>query len=209
MSELSVLGGGGHSLVVAEAADCAGWRLLGVYDDSTQPVACIRGGLSLLGPLLAAFKGARLLTVGSVAARRRVLDALGELDDDEWATIVHPRALISRSCRIDPGGFIGANAVVQASATLGRHAIINTGAIVEHECQLGENVHIAPGAILAGNVTVGSDTLVGIGARVLPGMTIGEGCTIGAGAVVVHHVPDGATVVGVPARTLRSGASRA
>lgn len=41
---------------------------------------------------------------------------------------------------------------------------------------------------------------IGSNATILPGITIGERTLIGAGAVVTKDVPDGATVVGNPAR---------
>jgi acetyltransferase-like isoleucine patch superfamily enzyme len=49
-------------------------------------------------------------------------------------------------------------------------------------------------------VRVGSGTLLGLGSRILPGIRVGRGCTVGAGAIVTRDVPDGVTVVGVPAR---------
>ena len=36
-----------------------------------------------------------------------------------------------------------------------------------------------------------------------PGVTIGRDALVGAGAVVVHDVPDGAIVVGNPARVVK------
>ncbi|HZW78021.1 MAG TPA: acetyltransferase, partial [Flavobacteriaceae bacterium] len=41
------------------------------------------------------------------------------------------------------------------------------------------------------------------GASIIPGVNIGKWCTIGAGAVILHDVPDGATVVGNPGRKLK------
>ncbi len=46
---------------------------------------------------------------------------------------------------------------------------------------------------------------IGSGATILPGITIGEGAMIGAGSVVIKDVPDNLTVVGNPARPVRSG----
>jgi serine O-acetyltransferase len=50
---------------------------------------------------------------------------------------------------------------------------------------------------------IGDDVFIGAGARVLGGIRVGNGAMIGANAVVIHDVPDGATVVGVPGRIIR------
>jgi acetyltransferase-like isoleucine patch superfamily enzyme len=44
---------------------------------------------------------------------------------------------------------------------------------------------------------------IGSNATILCGVTIGEGAVVGAGSVVTRDVPEGATVVGNPARVLR------
>lgn len=51
-------------------------------------------------------------------------------------------------------------------------------------------------------VSIGADVWIGGGAIILPGVTIGDGALVGAGAVVTRDVPDGASVVGNPARIL-------
>jgi UDP-2-acetamido-3-amino-2,3-dideoxy-glucuronate N-acetyltransferase len=43
---------------------------------------------------------------------------------------------------------------------------------------------------------------VGGGAVLLPGVTVGENALVGAGSVVTHDVPDGAIVLGNPARVV-------
>ena len=44
---------------------------------------------------------------------------------------------------------------------------------------------------------------IGANATLLPGVVIGRDALVGAGSVVVHDVPDGAVVVGNPARIVR------
>lgn len=49
-------------------------------------------------------------------------------------------------------------------------------------------------------VHIGANVWIGGGALILPGVTIGDDAVIGAGSVVTRDVPNGATVVGNPAR---------
>jgi serine O-acetyltransferase len=51
--------------------------------------------------------------------------------------------------------------------------------------------------------TIGDNVFIGAGARVLGGIRVGNDAVIGANSVVIHDVPDGATVVGIPGRITR------
>lgn len=115
-------------------------------------------------------------------------------------TLVHPRAWVADSACLAPGCQVLALAAISEEARLGRQCIVNTSASVDHECVLGNGVHVMPGATLAGLVTVGDFATIGSGATVLPRLRIGAGAFVGAGAVVTRDVPDGAVVVGIPAR---------
>lgn len=201
------MGGGGHSLVVAESATLSGWSIAGFLDDDADaplgraPQQALRIGP--LGDLTRIGDRQWLVATGSLAFRSTLIDRLTQLELGlGLRSVVHPSAVVSPTARIGRGVFIGPGAIVNARATVLDHAIINTGAIVEHECMIGFNTHVAPGATLAGRVRVGSHTLVGLGARVLPSLSIGDRCTVGAGSVVVRSVLDGQTVVGVPAHAM-------
>lgn len=117
------------------------------------------------------------------------------------ANAIHPSAKIDASASIaEHGVMIAANATINPLASVDTGAICNTGCIIEHECVVGEFAHIGPGAVLCGNVKIGSGTFVGANAVIKQGITVGKNAMIGAGAVVVKDVPNGVTVVGVPAK---------
>ena len=77
---------------------------------------------------------------------------------------------------------------------------MNTAAVVEHDAEIGAFAHIGPAAALGGGARIGDGAFVGLGARVRDRVDVGMGSLVGMGAVVVASVPDGAVVMGVPAR---------
>lgn len=118
-------------------------------------------------------------------------------------TIAHPSAQIAQNAFIEAGCQFMAGAIINPEARLGRQCIINTNASVDHECILEDGVELSPGATLCGLVHIGINGWVCAGSTVLPRIKIGADAVIGAGAVVIKDVPDGKTVVGIPARSIK------
>jgi acetyltransferase EpsM len=141
-----------------------------------------------------------IVSIGHNRTRKKVVAQL----DVHFGTAIHPSAQLSPRASIGDGTVVMAGVSVNSSAVIGRHCILNTGSNIDHECVLEDYVHISPGASLAGNVTVGEGSHIGTGASVIPGVRIGKWCIIGAGAAVIRDVPDYATVVGVPARIIKT-----
>jgi serine O-acetyltransferase (EC 2.3.1.30) len=50
--------------------------------------------------------------------------------------------------------------------------------------------------------TIGNNVVIGAGAILLGPIKVGDGAKIGAGSVVIKDVPEGTTVVGIPARVV-------
>lgn len=201
-TELWLLGCGGHAKSVIDTARSAGWQIAGLVGTSKDaaggnvlgiPVHTSEDAIPPQAPCIIAIGDSRI-------RQRLATDVTGV----HWQKLVHLRAHVATDVDLGTGTVVFAMGVVQPGSSTGNHTIINTGAIVEHDNHLGDYVHVSTGARLTGNVTVGTGTLIGAGAVVLPGITVGAWCTVGAGAVVTRDVPDGHTVIGVPARATRS-----
>lgn len=199
-----VLGGGGHARVVLDLLTVLGADVLGYTDPSG---ASALGEVPCLGgdDALDAYAPDRVLLangLGSVGepAARAALYARFTAGGYTFPPLVHPGAVVSASAALGAGTQVMAGAVLQAGVRTGANVLVNTRASVDHGCVLGDHVHVAPGVTLSGDVRVGARTHLGTGAVVVQGVAIGAGCLVAAGAVVVRDLPDGAAVVGVPAR---------
>lgn len=204
-----VWGGGGHGRVVADLVRALGYEVLGFVDRDAAKLGRVvePGGARVIASeddldRPDAWAGAALaLAVGDNSARLRCLRRCGARPAP---ALVHPSAACSPSTTLGAATVVFAHAVVNAAAALGAGVIVNSGAIVEHDCALDDGVHVSPGAVLSGGVRVGARAWVGAGAVVIQGRSIGADAIVGAGAVVIRDVPDGVTVVGNPARVLRT-----
>src|SRR5208337_2447502 len=103
---------------------------------------------------------------------------------------------------------------IHPGATIGRRFFIDhgMGVVIGETAEVGDDVLLYQGVTLGGtgnekgkrHPTLGNRVVVGTGAKVLGSIRIGDDVKIGAGSVVVHSVPDGSTVVGIPGRVVRT-----
>lgn len=207
MRSLAILGAGGHGKVVADTALSCGWEDI-VFFDHAWPQHKSNGYWPIIGNTESFHQNCSnydgvVVAIGNCKTRFSESDrARGA--GATLATIVHPSAIISSFAKVEPGSVVLAGAIINIDAYIGFASIINVGATVDHDCVLADAVHIAPGANLSGNVSVGPCAWIGVGSAIRQGIMIGSHTTIGAGAVVVSDIPDNITVVGNPAKILRT-----
>jgi serine O-acetyltransferase len=102
---------------------------------------------------------------------------------------------------------------IHPGATIGRNFFIDHGFVVIGEtAEIGDDVTIYQHVTLGGtsphdgiagkrHPTIADGVIIGSGAAVLGPIHVGPRARIGANAVVTRDVPEGATMVGIPARS--------
>lgn len=137
-------------------------------------------------------------------------------------------AYLYSTVNAEGGGFIGADTTLinPKNIFLGKRSYINGGMFaatsdskirIGNCCMISYGVHMRTDMHNSSrrdvpmidqghtckDILVGDNVWIGYGAQVMGGVSIGSNSIIGAGAVVTKDVPDGAVVVGVPARIIR------
>lgn len=108
----------------------------------------------------------------------------------KYGADIHPAAKIGRRFTVDHG--IG--------------VVVGGTTIIGDDCLMYQNATLGMTGKHGGkrHPTLGNGVLVGAGSILLGAITVGDGAYIGAGSVVVDNVPANTTVVGNPARVVRT-----
>ena len=144
-----------------------------------------------------------LLTYGGVQAvlAHRISHAL-----DEVRVPLAPR-MLANVVKVVTG------VEIHPAAKIGRGLFIDHGAgvVIGETAEVGDGVTMYQGVTLGGtgfargkrHPTVGREVMIGSGAKLLGPIEVGARSKIGANSVVVHDVPENATVVGNPGHPVR------
>ena len=110
---------------------------------------------------------------------------------------------------------------IHAGAKIGKNLFIDhgMGVVIGETSEIGDDVTIYHAVTLGGispsvdserqrhekrHPTIGNNVVIGSGAQIIGPVKVGNGSRIAANAVVVNDVPNDATMVGVPAKVIKT-----
>lgn len=208
MKPIILIGGGGHCKSVIEAAESAGYSILGVLDMPEDV------GKEILSTKVIGTdddiphyvdKAEFVITVGFIknpATRiklfHRVKEAGGKL-----ATIIASTAHVSKYATIGEGTVVMHHAFVNAGAKVGNNVILNTFTSIEHDAVISNQCHVSTGAIVNGDCNVGERCFIGSRSVLVHGTNVCDSVIIGSGSVIVKDICEQGIYVGVPAKRIK------
>ena len=208
---LVVVGAGGFGQEIIWAAKNVNsvnpaFEILGYCDDTPSKLGTSVYGCPVLGApeIIASRESGDIWFVCAIGNNRDRSKLVKRIQNLGWraATVVDPSVIVAEGVEIGEGCYVGAGSILSPYAILGNHVIINHCCSIGHDSHLGDFVQISPGGRVSGGCTIKEGASLGSNAAVAPGKTVGAHSVIGACSFAIGDVPDGATVVGNPARVI-------
>ena len=96
---------------------------------------------------------------------------------------IHPTAIISKNCKIDPTAFVGPYTIVEDNVCIGAKSIL------QGHCFIGQSSQIGSHTFIHANVTLYANTQIGDNCRIHSGVVIGSDGFGYAKATTWHKIP--------------------
>lgn len=204
MKPLILIGGGGHCKSVIEAAESAGYSILGVLDRSEEV------GKEILSTKVIGTdddiptyvdKAEFVITVGFIknpAIRIKLYNTIKEAGGKQ-ATVIASTAHVSKYATLGEGTVVLHHAFVNADAKVGCNVILNNFVNIEHDAVIGDQCHISTGAMVNGECKVGERCFIGSQSVLANCITVGDDIIVGAGSVVRKSISEKGIYAGNPA----------
>lgn len=199
MKDLIILGAGGTAFDLIDIAIAMNkierqWNILGYLDDNKELLGKTVYGFPVLGsiPLSEKYKDAYFASSIGDAYRpklRMIVRKKVPFDNERFASLIHPTAIISESATIEPGAVIYGNVTLSGKVHVGHDVFLCGNTFLGHECVIGNHCVLSVGDFLASDVQVGDCCYLGVGVMIRHQIEIGENCLIGMGTKVVKNVP--------------------
>ncbi len=184
MKKLYLIGGGGHCKSCIDVIEKSGeFAIAGIFDVASEvgkkvlnyPIIDIDQNI----PKYVNEDSFFLITVGQIKSPNLRIK-LFEMNLN-FATVISPRAYVSKHAKVGLGTIVMHDALINAGAVIGSNCIINSKTLIEHDSLIGNHCHISTGSIINGDCIIGERTFIGSNSTIKNGQKIEAGSLISYG----------------------------
>ncbi len=218
--KLIFLGGGDFCrelLWTAETipADRRDWQPAGILDDNVDAARKHMQHRGVALPVLGSIGDHQpkqdevfIPAIGNTSFKLKGAELL-ESRGAQFVNLIHPTALIAPDAHLGKGIFVFTNCVVSVGARLEDFVTLNAFVLVGHDAVIGRGCNLNPATMVTGNVKLGRGVMMATHTSISPRNEVGDFATVGAGSAAISSIPEGVTVLGVPARLIAPSRSKA
>lgn len=141
-----------------------------------------------------------MAALGDPHLRFKYTATLRDVHDVDFATVVHPRANVSRHARIQRGCIIAPNVGISVDTHIEEFTCIQEYTVIGHDARIGKWCQVNSHCTIAGGAVIGDFVTIHPNCVITSRAVIGTGSIVGPGSVVMGRIPPGITVLGNPAR---------
>ncbi|WP_206215123.1 acetyltransferase [Adlercreutzia sp. ZJ138] len=212
LKKLVLFGAGGMGREVAYLVEKINdphpqYELLGFVDDSPFDDHAQIGGYPVLGDTdwLIAHRDEVVCTccIGNAGVKAKIQERLSQ-QGVKFESLIAADVDVPSSTSIGPGCVIYPEVGLSVDCQIGAGVLLNSRTTVGHDSTIGDYSSVMTGTGISGSCHIGREVNIGGHAFLIPGRRIGDRATVAAGSVVFSHVKAGTTVLGNPAKRMKS-----
>ncbi|HZR21630.1 MAG TPA: NeuD/PglB/VioB family sugar acetyltransferase [Verrucomicrobiae bacterium] len=179
----------------------APWTIKGFLDDRPDILRRFHYEPPILAPVEEYSPADADLFICAVAepSLKKHYCSMVEQKGGNFATLVHPTALVGHEVLIGCGCILGPFTQLSCDLTLGKHVAFGTHSNTAHDTRIGDYCQISGSCEINGNATLEEGVFLGSHATILPNAHVSAWAYVGAGSVVLKRVGAGLKVFGNPA----------
>ncbi len=126
------------------------------------------------------------------------------LPPQKFINFIHPSSYIAPSAELGIGNVVCSNVTINCNARIGNFNTLNGNVLFGHDTTLGNYNILAGSATISSEITIGDGNFIGLNSTIRDRVQIGDFNIVGMASAVLHDIESFRTVVGSPARELKT-----